>query len=75
MERSSVEVWTCLPALSSSKKGDYTAVPVVSFIPNFSETMLNLNKDEVDQAFCVKFSELADNANIGYTQFRVEVCL
>jgi len=72
IERESVDVWCSFPALSSRQKGDYGATPVLGYINDFDFEMLKLSKSEVEQVFCVKFSQLADPSCYGYTQFRVQ---
>lgn len=71
--REQVDVWGTLPSLSSSHRGDHAAVPVIGLIQDFHPEQLNINHDEVEEVFCVKFSKLSDPAVYGYTQFRVEV--
>ena len=71
--KSSVEVWCSFPPLSSRNQGDYGATPVLGFVPDFDPSNLKLSSSEVEQVFCVKFSELTDPSCFGHTQFRVEV--
>jgi len=69
----SVEIWATLPPLISSKKEEtiYTATPVVGFVNNFNLDSLTISKDEVEDVFYVKLSELCDPNNCKYTQFRM----
>jgi len=70
----SVEVWATLPALVSSQRGASAAMatPVVGFINNFDQSKLVISKEEVDQVFAVKLSELCSQSNCKYTQFRFD---
>ena len=67
---SSVDVWGQMPALSSSKDGEYTATPVVGEVNNYSSLQLSLSTEEVSSVFTVPLTTLIDPANHGYTQFR-----
>ena len=40
-----------MPALSSSRKGDYNATPIVGQIRNYNNIHLKLSKHEVDSVF------------------------
>ena len=40
-----------MPPLSSSRKGDYTATPIVGQIRNYNSLNLKLSKHEVDSVF------------------------
>ena len=73
IEREWVDVWTTLPPLSTTHAGDSAAVPVIGFIRDYSPGLLKVSELEVEEVFCVRFSELADPAVHGYTQFRMEV--
>ncbi|XP_023331851.1 nucleoside diphosphate-linked moiety X motif 8-like [Eurytemora carolleeae] len=70
--REQVDVWGTLPSLSSTHRGDHATVPVIGIIHDFHPEQLNINHDEVEEVFCVKFSKLSDPAVYGYTQFRLE---
>ena len=59
-----------MPALASSKDGEYTATPVVGQVNNYSSLQLSLSPEEVSSVFTVPLTTLIDPANHGYTQFR-----
>merc|ERR1712029_1182926 len=59
-----------MPELSSSRKGDYSATPIVGVVKNYSSKTLKPSIDEVSSVFTVPLSILADPSNHGYTQFR-----
>ena len=59
-----------MPALASSKDGEYTATPVVGEVTNYSSLQLVLSPEEVSSVFTVPLSTLVQPANHGYTQFR-----
>ena len=59
-----------MPALASSKDGEYTATPVVGQVNNYSSLQLSLSPEEVSSVFTVPLATLIDPANHGYTQFR-----
>ena len=67
---SAVEVWGEMPALSSSRTGEYTATPVVGHVGDYSSLQLTPSSGEVSSVFTVPLSTLADPGNHGYTQFR-----
>jgi len=67
---SSVDVWCEMPALASSKGGEYTATPVVGEVTNYTSLSLSLSTEEVSSVFTVPLATLIDPANHGYTQFR-----
>ena len=67
---SSVDVWCEMPALASSKDGEYTATPVVGEVTNYTSLSLSLSTEEVSSVFTVPLATLIDPANHGYTQFR-----
>ena len=48
---SEVEVWCQMPDLSSNRKGDYSATPVVGYIRNFDKLKLRISQGEVSSVF------------------------
>jgi len=66
---SDIDVWCQMPELSSSRKGDYSATPVVGVIKNYSSKSLKPSIGEVSSVFTVPLSVLAETSNHGYTQF------
>ena len=59
-----------MPALASSKDGEYTATPVVGEVRDFTSLQLRLSPEEVSSVFTVPLTTLIEPANHGYTQFR-----
>ncbi|XP_061400042.1 mitochondrial coenzyme A diphosphatase NUDT8 [Musca vetustissima] len=68
LPRSRVEIW----GTGNLIKPPHTAaiMPVIGAVKNFRESELNLNVDEVEEAFAVPISRLAHPQTLHYTQFQ-----
>ncbi|XP_075155624.1 mitochondrial coenzyme A diphosphatase NUDT8 [Haematobia irritans] len=65
---SRVNIWGC----GSLMKPPHTAaiMPVIGVVNNFKDSELIINTDEVEEAFTIPVSRLANPATLHYTQFK-----